>query len=272
MTYNTKDTRQDVIGLIPAAGSATRLRKLPCSKEIYPVGYRKIDEQGKVQPKAVSLYLLEKMRLAGVTRTYIILRENKWDIPAYLGDGTMVNMHIAYLMMGLPFGVPYTLDQAFPFTNKAIIVFGFPDILFQSEDAFTRLLNRQAETNADIVLGLFPIDRHQKWDMVDLSDDGRIRRIDIKPSETSLRYGWVIAVWTPVFTHYMHEYLSSLQKAKKTGDALNNPSDDRELFVGDIIQAAIDDNLQVEGVLFHDNSCLDIGTPDDLLNACRGAL
>lgn len=105
--------------------------------------------------------------------------------------------------------------------------------------------------------------------MVDVADDGRIRRIVIKPSKTSLRYTWAIAVWTPAFTHYMHEYLASVQKAKKTGAALNSPSEDRELFVGDVIQAAIDDNLRVEGVLFPDNTCLDIGTPKDLFKAAR---
>ncbi len=49
----------------------------------------------------------------------------------------------------------------------------------------------------------------------------------------------------------------------------NNVSDQRELFVGDVIQAAIDNNLQVEGVIFPDNSCLDIGTPEDLIEAVR---
>jgi glucose-1-phosphate thymidylyltransferase len=84
------------------------------------------------------------MRLAGVTRAYIVLREGKWDIPAYLGDGTMLNMHLAYLMMRLPFGAPYTLDQAYPFVQDALVAFGFPDIIFQPDDAFVQLLARQA--------------------------------------------------------------------------------------------------------------------------------
>ena len=98
----------ELIGLIPAGGQATRIAPLPCSKEIFPVGFRKINEEEEVRPKAVCHYLLEKMRLAGVTKSFIILREGKWDIPTYLGDGTLLDMHLAYLMMGLPYGAPYT--------------------------------------------------------------------------------------------------------------------------------------------------------------------
>jgi glucose-1-phosphate thymidylyltransferase len=62
------------------------------------------------------------------------------------------------------------------------LAFGFPDIIFQPEDAFVQLLARQASTKAGIVLGLFPTDQPQKVDMVDLDDDGRIRLIEIKPA------------------------------------------------------------------------------------------
>lgn len=146
------------------------------------------------------------------------------------------------------------MDQAYPFIHDATVALGFPDIIFQPEDAFTRLLNCQAETNADIVLGLFPTDRPQKWDMVDMDETGRICRIVIKPSKTHLPYAWAIAVWTPAFTHYIHEYLTTVQKSKNTGPPLNSPSANRELFVGDVIQAAIDDDLRVEGVPFPDST------------------
>ncbi len=249
-------TRREVIGLMPAAGEATRLSPLPCSKELYPVGFRPAEQGSSVRPKVVCHYLLEKMRLAGVTRAYIILREGKWDIPAYFGGGEILDMHLAYLMMDLPFGVPYTLDQAYPFVQDAMLAFGFPDIIFQPDDAFVQLLARQAVTNADIVLGLFPADQPQKIDMVDLDANGRVHQIVIKPRRTNLRYTWIIAVWTPVFTRFMHEYLSSVNAHKQ-----------RELFVGDVIQEAIDKNWQVESVIYPHGTYLDIGTPGDLAKA-----
>ncbi|MDY7076057.1 MAG: sugar phosphate nucleotidyltransferase [Chloroflexota bacterium] len=261
---NETPRRKEVIGLLPAAGQATRIAPLPVSKELYPIGFRPVEGGRSSRPKVVCHYLLEKMRLAGITKTYIVLRKGKWDIPAYLGDGTMLDMHLAYLMMRLPFGAPYTLDQAYPFVQNSLVAFGFPDIIFQSEDAFVQLLARQAATNADLVLGLFATNQPQKMDMVDLDKDGQVRSIVIKPAQTRLRYTWIIAVWTPVFTHFMHEYLSTVQESDS-----NNVSGQRELYVGDAIQAAIQGGLQVGAVLFPDDVCLDIGTPSNLVQVVR---
>ncbi len=266
-SYNRAKKHQEVIGLLPAGGQATRIAPLPCSKELYPIGFRRADKDTTLRPKVVCHYLLEKMRLADVTKAYIILRKGKWDIPAYFGDGKMLGMHTAYLMMDLPFGVPYTLDQAYPFVQDAIVALGFPDIIFQPDDAFVQLITRQAESNADIVLGLFPTDQPQKWDMVHLDQDGRIQQIIIKPPQTHLRYTWAIAIWTPVFTRFMHEYVAGLQGLKKCDSAENNSSEPRELFVGDVIQAAIQNDMHIDTVVFPDGSCLDIGTPEDMIKA-----
>lgn len=262
---------REVVGLIPAGGQATRIAPLPCSKELYPVGFRRVDGDNSLRPKAVCHYLLEKMRLANIDRAYIVLREGKWDIPAYLGDGHMLDMHLAYLIMRLPFGAPYTLDQAHPFVHDMLVAFGFPDIIFQPDDAFVHLLNRQAATGADIVLGLFLADQPQKMDMVDLDADGRVRQIVIKPLQTHLRHTWFIAVWTPVFTRFMHEYLAAVQNVNGQGDDRSDVPGQRELFVGDVIQAAIQNDLRVEAVFFPDGTYLDIGTPDDLVKAVRNA-
>ena len=87
----------EVIGLIPAGGQASRIAPLPCSKELYPIGFQLTKEQGP-RPKVVSQYLLEKMSLAGISKAYLVLRPGKWDIPAYFGDGSRLNMHLAYLL------------------------------------------------------------------------------------------------------------------------------------------------------------------------------
>jgi glucose-1-phosphate thymidylyltransferase len=263
---------REIIGLVPAGGQATRVAPLPCSKELYPVGFRPVEEDCNLRPKVVCHYLLEKMRLAGITKAYIVLREGKWDIPSYLGDGTMLDMHLAYLMMRLPFGVPYTLDQAYHFVQNSLIALGFPDILLQPDDAFVRLLAQQVATNADVVLGLFPTEQPQTADMVVLDGNGQVRRIVIKPRQTDLRYTWIIAVWTPAFTRFMHEYLAATQIKSPQDDTGNGPPKQRELFVGDVIQAAIEAGLQVEKVIFPKGSYLDIGMPDNLVKAVRNSV
>jgi glucose-1-phosphate thymidylyltransferase len=248
---------QQVIGVIPMAGRAARLAGLPCSKEIYPIGPRTADDAGQ-QPRVVCEYLLRKMRTAGVSSIYVILRDGKWDIPAYLGDGSKAGLQLAYLMMGLPYGTPYSVDQSFPFVRQATVALGFPDMIFGPEDVFTTLLEHQQWSGADVVLGLFPADRPGKVDMVELDDDGNVMHIIIKPRHTDLNDTWGVAVWAPTFTGFMHEFLALHQKT-----AAGKP----ELFVGDVVQAAIKNGLRVRGVRVSEQPFLDIGTWDDLSRA-----
>jgi len=259
--------RRNLIGLIPAAGQAIRVAPLPCSKEIYPMGFCSIDGAEGLRPKAACQYLLERMRFAGISNVYMVIRNGKWDIPAYLGDGAALKMHLAYLMMRLPFGQPCTLDQAYPFIQDAFVALGFPDVIFQPEDAFAQLLARQRDTGADVVLGLFRANHPQNSDMVELSEDGRVRSIVVKPRKTDLTYTWIIAVWTPSFTHFMHDHLAALENAKEIGRPDASASELCELFVGNIIQAAVKNHLHVEGVVFPNGNYLDIGTPEDLVKA-----
>jgi len=257
--------QREVVGVVPMAGKASRISPLPCSKELYPVGYRQLGGEKGVCPKVVSHYLLERMRYANIRKAFIILREGKWDIPGYFGDGAMLDMHLAYLMMNLPYGVPYTLDQAFPFVQDATIALGFPDMIFQPYDAYTKLITRLGESGADIVLGLFPADKPQKTDMVEFDSDGHIRAIHIKPASSQLTYSWEVAVWTPLFSRYLHDYVQAEMKKLYETDVAN------ELFVGDVFQSAIRDNLSVDSVIFQNGNFVDIGTPEDLMKAVFSA-
>jgi glucose-1-phosphate thymidylyltransferase len=199
------------------------------------------------------------MRWAGIRRAYIVLRAGKWDIPAYFGNGAWLNMHLAYLLMDAPFGAPYTLDQAWPFVQQVRVALGFPDILFEPMDAYARLFAHQTRTGAEVVLGAFPAVRPHKCDMIETDTRDRVRRIVIKPPETELRYTWMIAVWTPIFTRFMHDRLADLVRLQ--------PAVPQELFVGDVIQAAIDAGLRVEAERFEMGQVIDIGTPEDLKEA-----
>jgi glucose-1-phosphate thymidylyltransferase len=253
----------EIIGLIPAAGIAARISPLPCSKELYPVGFRDVDKNNNLRPKVVCHYLLEKMQLADVTKVFMVLREGKWDIPAYFGNGKEFGLHLAYLMMNEPFGVPFTLDQAYPFIQEAEIVFGFPDIIFRPDDAFVKLLAKQAESGADLVLGLFPASQPNKMEMVGLDGKGQICEIQIKPTSTNYLYTWIIAVWAPPFTHFMHEYVAVHQKE-------NNPvMINGEVFFSDVINAALKADIQIDNVVFDDGTFLDIGIPENLAKAAQ---
>lgn len=253
-------SRPPVLALIPAAGRAARLGALPCSKEIFPVGFR-TGEDGRRRARPVCEHLLEGLRDAGIRRGYVLLRQGKWDIPALLGRGlapdTEDAFHLAYLALEPTASVPETLDRAHPFAAGQRIALGFPDILFEPRDAFRALLEHLDATSVDIVLGLFPTDRVEKTDMVELGADGNVRRIRIKDPTSPPGFTWSIAAWEPAFTDYLHTFLAE-RRATPGGT---------ELSVGHVIEAAMADGLEVAAVRFSDGSYLDVGTPEDLERA-----
>ncbi|VAW79594.1 hypothetical protein MNBD_GAMMA14-2666 [hydrothermal vent metagenome] len=246
---------QNIIGIVPMAGTASRLGKIPCSKEIYPVQAAAGTYDTNDPPQVVCDYLLGKMSTAGISRVFVIIRKGKWDIPACLGDGSRHGLELAYLMMGLPYGTPYSVDQAYPFLENAIVALGFPDMVFAPGDLFGQLLAHRATTDADVVLGLFPANRPDKVDMVETNEEGEVKRIVVKPAHTDLQLTWGVAVWSSTFSHFMHEFLQSHRAI-----AAETP----ELFVGDIIQAAIEHGLNIQAIQVSRHPFLDIGTSDDL--------
>ncbi len=265
------------IGLLPAGGIGSRIAPLPMSKELYPLGFRQ--SPNGVRSKVVGHYLLDRMRLAAIEQAFLILRPGKWDIPDYFGDGAWVNMHLAYLTVHTDAGVPYTLDQAYPFVQDAMIALGFPDILIEPTDAFVRLFDRQSRTQADVVLGLFPTDNPQKVGVVEFDETGQVFNIIEKSPTTTLRWMWAIAIWSPRFTEFLHLYIKNrdqglLDPARSPNTPLAPPAAPEvkrpELPIGDVIQAAIESgDLRVEAECFPDGSYLDIGTPDDLQKAVQ---
>jgi glucose-1-phosphate thymidylyltransferase len=245
------------VGLIPAAGRATRLGRLPCSKEVLPVGFRSAAPAGRWQPKPVGQHLLEKMAAAGARNVFIVLRRGKWDIPDTFGDGAEAGVNLAYVVTERTQSAPETLDRAFPFIAERLVVFGFPDILFKPDDAFPQLVARQRATRADVVLGLFRAHDPSQMDMIRLDHRGRVRAMHLKPARTTLQLCWLFAVWTPAFTRFLHEFM-----AHRRGKATS-----RELSVGAVIQAALNDGMHIEGVPFGRHRYLDIGTPEALARA-----
>ena len=245
----------NIVGLIPAAGEGSRISPIPCSKEIFPVDF--CEGAGNTTIKVAAAHLLDSFSEAGVEQVYMVTRKGKWDIPQYLGLGPHPGYTLAYLFTDPTEGTHHTLDLAYRFIKNRIVLLGFPDILLKPQNAFKRLLAKQEQTDADIVLGLFEATNPLQADMVDMDSNGRVRKIIIKPDQTNLTYTWTIAVWTPIFSEYLHEYVSEKNTRLKEDQ-------EKEVFIGDVIQYALEDGLAVETVLFSEGMYIDIGTFGDL--------
>lgn len=237
---------------------------MPCSKELLPVGFHLGPEGNGPRPKPVSQY--EKMRNAGAREIYIILRNGKWDIAHYYGDGSRLGIHIAYLAVGEPYGPPFTLDQAPPFVADATVMFGFPDILFQPEEGFAYAVDRLETTGADIVLGVLPARRIDATDVIELDAQGRVVRLEPKedrPPRTNRDWTYVLAVWRPAFTGFLSAEVRRLKAIARarTGDA------PPEWAVGAVVAAPAQAGLHVNSARFDRGHFLYVGTPAGLIAA-----
>ncbi|MCG8310972.1 MAG: hypothetical protein MI975_26525 [Cytophagales bacterium] len=246
-------------GLIAAGGVASRLGALPCSKEILPLANHFTNNRIMV----VCENLISYYRIAGIQNIHFIIRKGKWDIPQLLGDGSENQVNITYHMMNLPYGTPFTLDQAYPFIKDKYIAMGFPDIIMEPADAFLTLREKLVRANPDVVLGIFPVEFYQKWDMVEFEND-KIKEIVIKGNRADLKYGWSNAVWKPSFTEFMHQYLRGLLKKNKRGRRTLSDGTERELYVGDILIEAMNEGLTVDYVIFDPGVTNDIGTHEEM--------
>ncbi len=253
-----KQHRKNTIGLIPAAGKASRMKHLPFSKELYPIGVQSFGKDGQI-PKVIAMHLIDTMKKAGIQDFYTVIRKEKWDIPAYFNNGHLFDINMAYLMADKPYGVPYTLNQVYPFASDKTIVMGFPDIIFHPENAYVKILNKiEAKPQIDVLLGLFPVADPSKWDVVILDRNQEITAIHIKNKMAgNTGMAWIMASWKNRFSEFLNSYIESY---------VNNYALDskNELQLSTIFLAAMNSGLTVSTVKFNNGYCVDLGTLEGL--------
>jgi len=94
-----------------------------------------------------------------------------------------------------------------------------------------------------------------------LDESGYLVSIDVRTTEPDTKMGWMIAAWTPEFTGYLHEIISYVRISRSSTNRKG------ELFLGHIIQEAINDGLKINSVVFKKHYFWDIGTPNGLKKA-----
>lgn len=253
--------KANVIGLIPAAGKATRLSPLPCSKEILPIGYAELQFKGARSPKVAIQYLIDAMLAAGIEEQHIVLRQGKWDIANYLESLPESSAQFAYYVLRDSLSSVHSLDKAYPFIRNKVVALGFPDILMGSVPVYQLILNELNTTKVDVVLALFPTEQPNLVDMVELDKENNVLALEIKPDKTILNQTWGAAVWQNSFTEFMHDCVVNADFGEN--------SVGREPHIGDVIGVAIARGLSVKAVKVSDAPYLDIGTPGNLVSAVR---
>lgn len=267
----SRSHRRAVVGVLPAAGKATRLAGLEGSKELLPV-LPPLDPGGK--PRPVCHGVLRALARAGAERAVLVIREEKRDIPAALGGGEEVGLELSYVALVDSPSPAFSVDAAYELVADATVALGFPDVILGVEDPFTPLLARLEEAGEDLVLGLFPPAPGYATDRVEVEADGRVRAVDLAPGPDDPRSTWTLAVWRPRFSRFLHAAVR--EEARDGGPAAGRrpprpqaAGQREELFLGRVVQRALTRGLSVGGVRVSDEPFLDVGNPERLREARR---
>lgn len=241
------ENANSVTGLIPAAGRASRLPGLTMSKELLPVPTA---DGSRTEPAIASSirFLLD----CGVVRHQVIVAPAKRDLCDYLKEGDRFGAEIRITTIVDSTSVPESLDAARDAIAGRSAVLVFPDIMFEPRAEIASLFAGWKPANADALLALVPSVRGDKVDIVTLGEDQRVVDIAPKPGAGISGWTWVAAAWSPAFTDFLHHRLSS-----------STDSRGREIYVGDVLNAARAAGMQMYGATFDRGWAIDIGTPED---------
>lgn len=243
-----------MIGIIPAAGEGQRIQPLGCSKELLPVGSRRID--GVERPKAVAEYLVERMIAAGVTRICMVISPEKTDIIRYFAEREYA-AEIFYVIQKEPLGLCDAIFRAGPFTGeKERVLIGLPDTIWFPENAY--LLAMEALLGINLVL--FPVLEPSAFDAVVCDSFGYVTRVEVKKKGAQSHWIWGAVAATGQAFHALKLLWESRHR--------------EDVFLGDLLNAFIEAGNVVRGTYSGENY-MDVGTVEgyhiaqDFLRAIR---
>lgn len=161
-----------LVGVVPAAGYGERLQPLESSKEMLPVKGRPVMD-----------YVVERMRRARVDELRVVTRLEKEDVARHAVDlGAIV-------IQGGPANVSESLALGLEGLGADdVVLFGFPDTVWEPLDGFVRLLDALDE-QSELVLGLFRTAELKRSDVVTV-DGHRVTGVYPKPGDPPSELVW----------------------------------------------------------------------------------
>jgi NDP-sugar pyrophosphorylase family protein len=161
------------VGVVPAAGFATRLQPLSGSKEVLPVAGRPVME-----------FLLDRLAAAGCDEVRVVTRPEKRDVAA------LARRRGSAVVEGRPESVAASLLLGLAGLGPDdVVLMGFPDSLWEPLDGFVSLAAALGG-GVDVALGLFACRDLERSDVVEVDAAGRVSRIEIKPARPRSELVW----------------------------------------------------------------------------------
>jgi glucose-1-phosphate thymidylyltransferase len=238
--------RNDFVGILPAAGIASRLSPSRYLKELLPVAYVVDDETRTARPLPVIHLSLRGFKQAGIRRCAVTISDRKPELMRFLGDGSDFGLNIAYVQQTNPTGLTAAVDMAYDWIKGAYGCLMLPDTIVRPENGMTLLRQVMEKEHQDLVLGVFPTAVPERLGPVRFRPDNMVTEVLDKPVTTDIYNTWAMAVWAPEFGDLVHEIASNPATANKP--------------LGEIFNYAVQAGMKVRAVYFPEGSFVDIGT------------
>jgi dTDP-glucose pyrophosphorylase len=169
-------------GIIPSAGCGSRIQPLAFSKELLPVG--SLISNDIERPRAVSEYLIERMKIAGVSNICMVISPAKSDILRYYGNG-IEGMYFCYTVQQNPGGLCDAIFCALPLINRSDqVIVGLPDTVWFPAEGLLFLPDNQ------LSFLLFPVEKPHLYDAVETDENNRVKYVHVKNQMTKERWIW----------------------------------------------------------------------------------
>ncbi|HWG36391.1 MAG TPA: sugar phosphate nucleotidyltransferase [Terriglobales bacterium] len=168
-----------MLGIVPAAGNATRMQPLGGSKELLPLGWNR---EGGL--RVIAEYLIERMFLAGADRICLVISPHKHDLLAYFGHSRF-GSRVFFVLQPEAAGLCDAVFRAAPHveSDEAVLI-GLPDTVWHPRGAF------DCVPRDTIHLITFPVPNPEEFDAVDPGAGNRVARVEVKRPGLASRRVW----------------------------------------------------------------------------------
>ncbi len=236
----------EIVGLIPAAGSGTRLypfaRAVP--KEMYPI-----------LGKAVIEHCVENLRKGGIKKIFMVVGYQKGALMDYIGDGSFFGVNTAYIYQMKRKGLGHAINQGKDWIDTTFVTL-LGDSFIEPKDEIKQLINVHKKKKPIATLLLFEVTDPKGYGIarVKMENDccGAVTKVVEKPGAEKARDyrvngGYYAMCGAYVFEPKIFDYIDKTRPGAKG-----------EIQITDAIDLALRNGESVYGVVLS-GKYLDIG-------------
>ncbi len=244
--------KDEIVGLVPAAGSGTRLypfaRAVP--KEMYPI-----------LGKAVIEHCVENLRAGGIKKIFMVVGYQKGALMDYIGDGTFFGVNTAYIYQMKRKGLGHAVYQGKNWIDTTFVTL-LGDSFIEPKKEIKDLIRIHRKHRPVATLMMFEVDDPQGYGLGKFRElrngSGEITKVKEKPThreaaEYKVNGGYYAMCGAYVFEPRIFDYIEKTKPGAKG-----------EIQITDAIDIALRSGEKVFGVVLK-GKYLDIGKWNTIL-------